>query len=182
TISNTGPTDLDWRLTVHGTPRDSLAANSPTSSADLGLVGAAVPVNTKGPRQAVHAIHATYGPAALAKKILIYSDDYYQAPGYQWVDRALHKLGLPYTAIYYDPYSFGLAVGSLKWDLVIVDHSNYGEGGYFWNAIESYLRRGGRALISTYDVDGSSSAPTTLWSTIGLAPSGDLLAPSPVYW
>src|SRR5262249_10954930 len=34
TISNTGPTDLDWRLTVHGTPRDSLAANSPTSSAD----------------------------------------------------------------------------------------------------------------------------------------------------
>ncbi|MBI3447292.1 MAG: choice-of-anchor D domain-containing protein [Acidobacteria bacterium] len=119
--------------------------------------------------------------SGLPTKILVYSDDY-RAPGNQYVDLALKSLGLSYTAFYNDPTSFGAALTHGGWDLVVVNQDGYYGIGQLWSELESYLNGGGRLLISTFDIDGSDSEPTTLWQTVGLTWVRDQTTPRPVRW
>ncbi|HEY3215837.1 MAG TPA: S8 family serine peptidase [Candidatus Eisenbacteria bacterium] len=180
-IDNQGGSPLAWSLSSRALSR-SVGRLSPSTWQMLGPAPSGTGVNRVGDAPTVQAVRATYGAADLGPRILLYSDELTAGAGAHTSDRALQSLGLPYTAYYYDPDGFGNALVSQSWDLVIVAHAGYFELGNWWNEMESFLGRGGRLLISTFDVDGSNSEPTTLWNTIGLAPQGDLLGSIPVYW
>lgn len=113
--------------------------------------------------------------------VLVYSDDYPMSPSSRYVIVALDSLGINYTHFSDDPSGFGSALISQPWDLVIVDHCNYYSIGNYWTELEEYVHNGGLLILSTFDVDGSDSEPTTLWSTLGVHWTSDMLYPEPVY-
>jgi thermitase len=115
------------------------------------------------------------------RNALVYSDDWYVSPSSRYVIVALNDLGINYTYYSDDPSGFGAALVSQSWDLVIVDHCNYYAMGQYWTELEEYVRNGGRLVLSTFDVDGSNSEPTTLWDTLGVRWVSDMGAPEPVY-
>ncbi len=65
--------------------------------------------------------------------------------------------------------------------MVVVDHCNYYELGNYWTELDDYVRSGGRLVLSTFDIDGSNSPPTTLWDTLGVRWVSDMQQPEPVY-
>jgi len=116
------------------------------------------------------------------ESVLVYTDDPFVAPSSRYVIVALNSLGINYTHYVDDPWGFGAALMSQPWDLVLVDHYNYYAVGYFWTELEEYVRRGGLLVLSTFDIDGSHSEPTTLWDTLGVRWVSDMLpSPEPVY-
>ena len=115
------------------------------------------------------------------RNALVYSDDAYVGPSSRYVIVALNDLGTNYTYYADDPWGFGAALVSQSWDLVIVDHCNYYAMGQYWTELEEYVRNGGRLVLSTFDIDGSNSEPTTLWATLGVRWVSDMGAPEPVY-
>ena len=115
------------------------------------------------------------------RNVLVYSDDYAVAPGSRYVIIALDSLGISYTYFSNDPWGFGSALTSQSWDLVVVDHCNYYALGNYWNELDDYVRNGGRLVLSTFDIDGSSSVPTALWDTLGVRWMSDMYSPEPVY-
>jgi thermitase len=115
------------------------------------------------------------------RNALVYSDDYYVEPSSRYVIVALNDLGINYTYCSDDPWGFSAALVSQPWDLVIVDHCNYYAMGQYWNELEEYVRNGGHLVLSTFDIDGSNSEPTTLWDTLGVRWVSDMGAPEPVY-
>ncbi len=182
TVSNTGSAPLEWTLTVATSgPQPALGA-TPTSWQELGPVAATVPRNLKDPGATATAILARYEWAPETISVLLYSDDPSHAPGAHWADLALQTAGLPYTAVYNDPLTFGSVLNSRHWDLLVINHENFFAVAEHWNAVAAQLAAGAHAVISTFDLDGSHSPPTTLWSTLGLSSNSDLLTTSPVYW
>ena len=115
------------------------------------------------------------------RNALVYSDDGYVGPSSRYVIVALNDLGINYTYYADDPWGFGAALVSQPWDLVIVDHCNYYAMGQYWTELEEYVCNGGRLVLSTFDIDGSHSEPTTLWDTLGVRWASDIGAPEPVY-
>jgi len=115
------------------------------------------------------------------RNALVYSDDGYVGPSSRYVIVALNDLGINYTYYTDDPLGFGAALVSQPWDLVIVDHCNYYAMGQYWTELEEYVCNGGRLVLSTFDIDGSHSEPTTLWDTLGVRWVSDMGAPEPVY-
>ena len=115
------------------------------------------------------------------KNALVYTDDVYTSPDQRYVILALDNLEVNYTHIFDDPWSFGSALLSMSWDLVIVDHCNWYSLGDFWSEIEEYVLSGGTLILSTFDIDGSNSEPTTLWNTLGVEYVSDMYDPAPVY-
>jgi len=115
------------------------------------------------------------------KSVLVYADDYAIAPSSRYVIVALDNLGIDYTYYSDDPGGFGAALVSQPWDLVVVDHCNYYAMGYYWTELEEYVRNGGLLVLSTFDIDGSNSEPTTLWDTLGVRWVSDMWYPEPVY-
>jgi thermitase len=115
------------------------------------------------------------------RNVLVYSDDYAVTPGSRYVIIALNSLGISYTYFADDPWGFDSALTSQSWDLVVVDHCNYYALGNYWNELDDYVRNGGRLVLSTFDIDGSNSVPTTLWDTLGVRWVSDMYSPEPVY-
>jgi thermitase len=116
------------------------------------------------------------------RSVLVYSDDAFVAPSSRYVIVALNNLGINYTYYADDPSGFGWALVSQPWDLVIVDHYNYYAVGSYWTELEEYVRDGGRLVLSTFDIDGSHSEPTTLWDTLGVRWVSNMQeSPEPVY-
>jgi hypothetical protein len=116
------------------------------------------------------------------RNVLVYTDDFFVPPLSRYVIVALNSLGINYTHYADDPWGFGAALVSQPWDLVIVDHYNYYAVGYYWTELDEYVRNGGRLVLSTFDIDGSHSEPTTLWDTLGVRWISDMLySPEPVY-
>jgi trehalose utilization protein len=115
------------------------------------------------------------------RSVLVYSDDWYVALSSRYVIVALNNLGINYTYYADDPWGFGAALVSQPWDLVIVDHCNYYAMGQYWTELEEYVRKGGFLVLSTFDIDGSNSEPTTLWGTLGVRWVSDMGTPEPVY-
>jgi len=115
------------------------------------------------------------------RNTLVYSDDWYVAPSSRYVIVALNNLGINYTYYSDDPWGFAAALVSQPWDLVIVDHCNYYAMGQYWTELEEYVQKGGLLVLSTFDIDGSNSEPTTLWDTLGVRWVSDMSTPEPVY-
>jgi len=116
----------------------------------------------------------------IIRNVLVYTDDYAVAPPSRYPIVALDNLGINYTH-YSDPWGFGAALESQLWDLVVVDHANYYSLGTYWTELEEYVRNGGFLVLSTFDIDGSSSEITTLWDTLGVRWTRDMFYPEPVY-
>jgi thermitase len=115
------------------------------------------------------------------RNALVYADDYAMPPSSRYVIVALDNLGINYTYYADDPSGFGAALVSQPWDLVVVDHCNYYSMGNYWNELDEYVRNGGLLVLSTFDIDGSDSQPTTLWDTLGVRWVSDMSSPEPVY-
>jgi thermitase len=115
------------------------------------------------------------------RNVLVYTDDYAVAPSSRYVIVALNNLGINYTHYADDPWGFGAALVSQPWDIVIVDHCNYYAMGNYWTELDEYVRNGGLLVLSTFDIDGSHSEPTTLWDTLGVHWVSDMWWPEPVY-
>jgi len=115
------------------------------------------------------------------EKVLVYSDDYYVAPSSRYVIIALNELGINFTYYIDDPSGFGWALSSQPWDMVIVDHCNYYAMGNYWTELDYYVRNGGLLILSTFDIDGSHSEPTSLWDTLGVRWVSDMPYPEPLY-
>ncbi len=209
TIRNTGGSDLVFEVGAYplsaGTVGTSVASRGPdrplprvgpaaAGSSGMRLVTVIPPPETGSPSPAPPGAGQDTSAADLtarspaswtngaAPRVLVYSDDNTWEPAQGFVDRALQALGLSYTEYYWDPWGFGNALVSGNWDLVVVDHNSESDIGAWWPEIESYLLSGGRALISTHDIDGSETTPTTLWATLGITEGDDVTAASPVYW
>jgi len=117
----------------------------------------------------------------VVEKVLVYTDDAYVTPSSRYPIVALNNLGINYTHYFDDPWGFGAALTSQPWDLVIVDHCNYFAIGNYWTELDEYVRNGGLLVLSTFDIDGSHSEPTTLWNTLGVRWISDMWWPEPVY-
>jgi thermitase len=115
------------------------------------------------------------------RNALVYADDYAMPPSSRYVIVALNSLGINYTYYADDPSGFEAALVSQPWDLVVVDHCNYYSMGNYWNKLDEYVRNGGLLVLSTFDIDGSNSQPTTLWDTLGVRWVSDMRSPEPVY-
>jgi thermitase len=115
------------------------------------------------------------------ENVLVYTDDYAVAPSERYPIVALDNLGINYTHYSDDPYGFVTALTTQPWDLVIVSHNNYYAFGNNWEELEEYVLEGGLLILSTFDIDGSHSESTTLWSTLGVQWSSDMPYPEPVY-
>ena len=117
----------------------------------------------------------------VVENVLVYTDDYALPPSERYPIVALENLGINYTHYSDDPYGFVRALTTQRWDLVIVSHNNYYAFGNNWDELEEYVLNGGLLILSTFDIDGSHSEPTTLWSTLGVEWSSDMYYPEPVY-
>jgi len=117
----------------------------------------------------------------VVERVLVYTDDAYVMPSSRYPIVALNNLGINYTHYSDDPGGFGAALTSQPWDLVIVDHCNYFAIGNYWTELDEYVRNGGLLVLSTFDIDGSHSEPTTLWDTLGVRWVSDMGWPEPVY-
>ena len=124
----------------------------------------------------------TWGSTRRSPNILVYTDDSIMSPGTTYVEQALQDELLGYTAYYSDPDGFGnaLTTGG-PWDMVLVSHNTYYGLGNWWTEIEDYVDGGGTVVIETFDIDGSHSESTTLWTTLGVSYVSDLGTPEPVY-
>ena len=152
----------------------------------IALIVCAVPFaaceNTLTPTEREH--EEIRGAPGAATRILVYADD----SGLVLADRypivALENLG--YTGLYTatdDPTTFyDELTTNGPWDLIIVDHCNIFALGNYWPDIEAYILAGGKAIVTTFDIDGSNSVPTTLWATMGASWVSDFSSPQNVYW
>jgi len=115
-------------------------------------------------------------------RILLYTDDFFTGPGATYPEQALRHLGLPFVAYYADPDGFlGALHGQDPWDLVLISHNERLAAGAIWPHVEAFIAGGGRAIVETFDIDGSDSAPTGLWSLCGAEPVGDIGDALPVF-
>ena len=120
--------------------------------------------------------------AGAVEQILVYTDDYVLAPQNRYPIVALDNLGKSYTHVADDPATFRTTLASQTWDIVIVSHCNWYDMGNSWTELDAYVQGGGRLALSTFDVDGSHSEATTLWSTLGASYVSDIPdPPQPVY-
>lgn len=119
--------------------------------------------------------------AGTVEQILVYTDDYVVAPPARYPIVALDNLGKSYTHVMDNPPTFRTTLASQTWDIVIVSHCNNFDMGNSWTELDAYVQGGGRLAIATFDVDGSHSEATTLWTTLGASYWSDNPNPQPVY-
>ena len=114
--------------------------------------------------------------------ILVYADDAVHAAPDTYVDQALQRLGLSYTAHYdadFDGFASDLESGS--WDLVIFADEAWGPDFALFDALNAYVVNGGRLIFGTYVVEFDPSHP--LFETLGFSFSESVFdEPAPVYW
>jgi len=99
--------------------------------------------------------------------VVVYTDDY---QGFDYVLTALANQGLGYDLYYGDPAGFETAVASGAYDLIIVNHDSSFELSYAWDDIYNELLAGKKAIIMTFDCDGSNDySGGFMASLLGLA-------------
>jgi hypothetical protein len=119
-------------------------------------------------------------PAAL--NVLIYADDpVHRAPD-TFLDRALQRLGLAYTAHYDEDWTgFETDLTGGTWNLVLVGDDNYSPPASTLTALNSYVLGGGKLVFHSWKVSAYPGHP--LWATLGFTfVSDDDDPPDPVYW
>jgi hypothetical protein len=128
-----------------------------------------------------HVLQAVEQRGSVQLQVLVYTDDTYLDPSERYPIVALDSLEMSYLHYADDYDGFHTALLSQTWDLVVVSHNNYYEFGDNWTELEQYVLGGGRLVLTTFDIDGSDSEPTTLWATLGAEYRADMSVPEPVY-
>jgi Carboxypeptidase regulatory-like domain len=113
--------------------------------------------------------------------ILIYSDDPYHPSPNTYVDQALKRLGLSYTAFYDGNFAgFENALTSGTWDAVVFADDNFIPPSSTLTALNNYVVGGGKLVVDSWTV---STNPSPLWATVGFQLSSvDTDPPDPVHW
>lgn len=124
------------------------------------------------------AAHPTNG----GMSVLVYADDPVHPAPNTYVDQALQRLGLSYTAHYdadFDGFKSDLESGS--WDLVIFADDNFGPDFTLFDSLNAYVEGGGRLVLDTWLVEFDPSHP--LWERLGFQFSESVTGdPAPVHW
>ncbi|MBA2489140.1 MAG: carboxypeptidase regulatory-like domain-containing protein, partial [Chloroflexi bacterium] len=116
-----------------------------------------------------------------ASSVLVYADDPVHPAPETYVDLALQRLGLSYTAFYEDWAGFEDALTSSDWDLVLVANDNFPPDVSTLDAMADYVAGGGSMAIDSWTVGFEPDHP--LWSLLGFSYVGDDTdPPDPVYW
>jgi subtilisin family serine protease len=114
--------------------------------------------------------------------VLVYADDPVHLAPETFVDQALQRLGLGYTAHYdadFPGFEASLAEGG--WDLVIFADDNWAPDTSTLDALHGYVAGGGRLILHSWAVGFDPGHD--LWSDLGFTfESDDLEPPDPVYW
>ena len=198
TVCNMGinnETDVQLFLLINGTVVNSTAIPSllagecytirhlwtPTVEGIYNVTAYAPPVPDEEFTLNNHETEKVFVREFVIEKVLVYTDDAYESPSSRYPIVALNNLEINYTHYPDDPTGFLRALTTQFWDLVIVSHNNWYEFGNNWQELEEYVLDGGLLVLSTFDIDGSHSEPTTLWSTLGVQWTYDMAYPEPVY-
>lgn len=114
--------------------------------------------------------------------VLVYADDPVHPAPDTFVDQALQRLGLGYTAHYdadFPGFESDLASGT--WDLVIFADDNFAPETSTLDALNAYVSAGGRLIIHSWTV--GQNAGHALWESLGVSHvDDDIEPPDPVYW
>jgi subtilisin family serine protease len=120
--------------------------------------------------------------APTQSSILVYADDWVHGAPNTYVDQALRRLGLPYTAYYDGNLSgFNTALSSGDWDVVVFAAEDFAPLVSTLDALHSHVVGGGKAVVYSWYMRQTSAHP--LWAALGVRFSTvDLDPPAPVYW
>ncbi len=134
---------------------------------------------------------APVGVFAQFHNALVYADDYFvPTPDSLAVIQALKYINdnlvpITWSLYYQDPSGFGSALSRGGWSIVIVDHANNPGMGTYWDSLAQWATGGPfghrRLVVSSFDIDGSTTGSTTLWSLLGVdSVAGDVPDLAPV--
>jgi subtilisin family serine protease len=179
TVRNEGVVDL----TVAVRERAVAPVAAPSAPARLLSRGQPVTLRGNGGDRVVTPSSWQWSPAAAApaRKVLVYADDPVHVAPDTHVDRALRRLGLPYTAHYNGDFAgFKANLDKGGWDLVVLANDNVEMTADVLGALQSYVAGGGRLAAHSWLVGFS---PHQLWSTLGVGSVvDDRDPPDPVRW
>ncbi len=117
-----------------------------------------------------------------AMSILVYADDPVHPAPETYVDQALQRLGLSYTAHYDGDFGgFMSDLESGSWDLVIFADDFFGPDFSLLDGLNAYVENGGRLVIDTWVVEFDPGHP--LWERLGFSLSESVFdEPVPIHW
>ncbi len=187
TIGNTGTSRLLWEAKER-----SRGSSPPIIDADVTGSGAwrqdvkpaiSLPVNggtTAVAHPKVYRWTAAHPSAEMS--VLVYADDTVHPAPNTYVDQALQRLGLSYTAHYdgdFDGFTADLESGT--WDLVIFADDNFGPDFSLFDSLNAYVEAGGRLILDTWVVEFDPSH--ALWERLGFKFNESVPGePAAVHW
>lgn len=176
TINNKGTAPLSFNLTEQpiGGPARAGSTTVLSESAAPSAAGNAKAAAGGKASSYKYSVSSMTGP-----RILVYTDDYFLSAGNTYVDQALVALGLSYTGFYSDRTGFNTALTTGgPWDLVLLSENNYYSSANY-DAINTYVLGGGKAIIETWAMGYYSSNP--LWNTMGVVWRSEMGSPENLY-
>jgi subtilisin family serine protease len=181
TLRNTGTLDMTWEIRESG----GGSAMGQLQWLDPPTTSVATQGNATGSTHAFPAA-ARWQPDKAAPnqaRILVYADDAYHTSPDTYIDQALQRLGLAYTA-FYDANFTGFENALLNdgpWDVVVFGNDNFFPPTSVFDALNTYVTGGGKLVLNSWTVGPNSSHP--LWTTLGFQFIGnDFDPPDPVHW
>jgi hypothetical protein len=167
TLSNAGTLDLEWEVTeLGGGPLSGGAAVGHASGTGTWLyqdkTGVKVAVNGGGTALAHPAAFKwePTGAAPTQASILVYADDAYHFAPNTYLDQALQRLGLPYTAHYDADFAgFEDSLASQDWDIVLFGDDNFFPETSTLDALADYAAGGGKLAYNSWTVGADPGHP-----------------------
>ncbi|MGH2651950.1 MAG: carboxypeptidase-like regulatory domain-containing protein, partial [Actinomycetota bacterium] len=183
TLSNTGSLDMTWEIRESGGGRT--ASSTAGSGEWLSRSDEGVKVRTNAGGEAVaHPSAFRWRPDQRTSQvsILVYADDAYHTAPNTFVDQALQRLGLPYTAHYDADFAgFESDLSSGTWDFVLFEDDNFFPPDSTLTAMSNYVAGGGKLVVHSWTMGFNPGHP--LWATVGADWMGDDTdPPDPVHW
>jgi hypothetical protein len=165
TLGNGGSADLQWEAKERsrGSTPPVIGGAAAGTGAWSQAVSPAVerPVNGGGTAVAhPKAYRWTAATPSADMSVLVYADDPVHPAPDTFVDQALRRLGLSYTAHYeadFEGFVQDLETGS--WDLVIFAGDNYGPDFSLFDSLNAYVESGGRLIFHSWIVEFDPGHP-----------------------
>ena len=182
TLANTGSADMTWE----GLETGGGAVQTAQGTGEwLYQAGSGVPLHTNtGVTALAYPSAFRWQPAqpSAPLKILIYADDAYHPAPNTFLDQALQRLALPYTAHYNaDFFGFESDLTSRAWDVVLFGNDSFLPPDSTLTALNNYVTGGGKLVLNSWAVGPSSGNP--LWRTLGFTwARDDSDPPDPIHW
>ncbi|HEV8627572.1 MAG TPA: carboxypeptidase regulatory-like domain-containing protein, partial [Acidimicrobiia bacterium] len=183
TLSNTGSLDMTWELKESGGgPAGVRAAQGRGQWLHRSTNGVLARTNTGGQAKAYPSAYRWRPTGAPSQaSVLIYADDAYHTAPNTYLDQALQRLGMGYTAHYDADFAgFESDLTSGSWDLVLFGDDNFFPPTSTLTALNDYVNGGGKLVFATWTL---SFNPSPLYQTLGFASvSDDFDPPDPVHF